>query len=164
MTRLKRLDRKELYRQAEAIHQELAEPLNCSERVFLVLHRLMETDLPAEAVCMMSGFGGGVGGTRDNLCGAITGGVAAIGLVHGRRNPPEGSRERPYEVAREFVSRFRTGFGATVCHELVGDLTREATPEAEAQRKARCFRYTLTAIQAAIDTLQKYEKLYPEQA
>jgi len=164
MTRLKRLDRQELFRQAEAIHREVADQLHCSERVFLVLHRLMETDLPAETVCTMSAFGGGVSGTRDNLCGAVAGGVAAIGLVHGRPNPPQGSRERAPEVARDFIARFRFSFGATVCRELVGDLTREATPEAEARRKARCFQYTLTAIQAAIDTLLKYEKLYPEQA
>lgn len=158
MTRLKPLDKKELYRQAEELHQAYAEPMNCSERVFLVLHRLMETDIPAETVCTMSGFGGGVGGTRDNVCGAVSGGVAAIGLVHGRRNPPEGSREHTYEVAREYVSRFRTAFGMTGCQELIGDLTREATPEAETRRKARCFQYTLAAIKAAIDTLQKYEK------
>ena len=93
MARLQQLDRTELHRRAEALHQECAEQLNCSERVFLVMHRLLETEVPAQAVCMMSGFGGGVGGTRDNLCGAITGGVAAIGLLHGRPNPPEGSRE-----------------------------------------------------------------------
>jgi C_GCAxxG_C_C family probable redox protein len=159
MARLKQLDRKELHRQAEALHQECAEQLNCSERVFLVMHRLLETEVPAEAVCMLSGFGGGVGGTRDNICGSITGGVAAIGLVHGRPNPPEGSRERPYEVTREFVSRFRATFGMTVCQELIGDLTRETTPEAETRRKARCFQFSLHAIKACIDTLQKYEKL-----
>jgi C_GCAxxG_C_C family probable redox protein len=159
MGRLKPLEKAELYRLAEAIHQEIAEPLNCAERVFLVLHRLMETEIPAEAVCTMTGFGGGVGGTRDNVCGAITGGVAAIGLVHGRPNPPEGSREWTYEVARDFVSRFRTTFGMTVCHELIGDLTRQATPEAERARKARCFQFTLAAVKAAIDTLQKYERL-----
>ncbi len=159
MAHLKQLDRKELYRQAEALHQECAEQLNCSERVFRVVYRLLETDVPAEVVCMMSGFGGGVGGVRDNICGSITGGVAAIGLVHGRPNPPEGNRELSYEVTREFVSRFRAAFGATVCRELVGDLTREATPEAEARRKARCFQFSLHAIKACIDTLRKHERL-----
>ncbi|MFA5026593.1 MAG: C-GCAxxG-C-C family protein [Candidatus Methylomirabilota bacterium] len=157
MARLKPLDTKALYRQAEELHQACAESMNCSERVFLVLHRLMETDIPPQAVSLMSGFGGGVGGTRENACGAVTGGVAAIGLIHGRPNPPEGSRVRAYEVSREFVSQFRTTFGMTGCRELIGDLTREATPEAEAKRKARCFQYTLAAIKAAIDTLKKYE-------
>jgi hypothetical protein len=73
----------------------------------------------------------------------------------------EGNRERAYEVAREFVSRFRTAFGTTTCEALVGDLTREGTPEADAARKARCFRFTHQAIRACIDTLLKYERLSP---
>jgi len=161
MAGLRNLDREELFRQAEAIHKGCAEKLNCSERVFLVMHQLTETDLPAEAVCMLSGFGGGVGGIRDNICGAVSGGVAAIGLVHGRRKPPEGSKERAYEVSREFVARFRTMFATTLCRELVGDLVREATAEAEERRKARCFRFTLNAIKICIDTLQRAERLYP---
>jgi C_GCAxxG_C_C family probable redox protein len=158
---LKALDRQELFRQAEELHAAYAEPMNCAERVFLILHRLMETEVPAEAVRMMSGFGGGVGGTRENVCGAVTGAVAAIGLIYGRPNPLEGNRERPYEVTREFVGRFRASFGMTTCEALVGDLTREGTPEAEAARKARCARFTLQAIRACIDTLQKYERVYP---
>jgi len=39
--------------------------------------------------------------------------------------------------------RFQTAFGATVCRDLVGDLLREPTDEAEAQRKARCRHFTL---------------------
>jgi len=161
MACLKNLDREELFTRAEAVHKGCAEQLNCSERVFLVMHQLMDTDLPAEAVCMMSGFGGGVGGIRDNICGAVSGGVAAIGLAHGRKRPPEGSKDRAYEVSRDFVARFRAAFGATVCGELVGDLVREGTKEAEERRKARCFQYTLSAIRMCIDTLRKYEELYP---
>ena len=33
------------------------------------------------------------------------------------------------------------------------------TPEAGKERKARCFRFTLAAVKACIDTLQKYERL-----
>jgi hypothetical protein len=70
---LRPLDQSELYRQAEALHQTYAAAeLNCAERVFLIMHRLLETDIPAEAVCLMTGFGGGVGGARDNLSRAIT--------------------------------------------------------------------------------------------
>jgi C_GCAxxG_C_C family probable redox protein len=158
---LRPLDQSELYRQAEALHQTYAAAeLNCAERVFLIMHRLLETDIPAEAVCLMTGFGGGVGGARDNVCGAITGGVAAIGLAHGRQNPPEGNRERAYEISRDFVGRFRAAFGTTVCGDLVGDLTRQATPEADKERKARCARFTLSAVKACIDTLRKYDRFH----
>ena len=156
MARLKSGDRKQQLRDAEAVQAAHGDRSNCAERVFLSLHGLIETDIPAEAVCMLTGLGGGVGGTRENICGAVSGGLAALGLVHGRLHPPEGDRLWTYEVCRDFVSRFQTAFGATVCGELVGDLLRQATAEAEEQRKARCRQYTLTAVRMCLETLDRY--------
>jgi len=161
MADLKTSDPKELLRRVEEVHRRFAEGLNCSERVFLVVHSLLETDVSPECVVLMSGFGGGVAGTRDNMCGAVSGGVAGIGLVYGRRAPPKGNRERAYEVSKDFVGRFKTKFGTTICGELIGDLLREATGESEEKRKARCSQYTLNAAKMCAETLLKYEKLYP---
>jgi len=161
MGRVKRLDREDLRRRAEAIHDGYVPALNCAERVFLTVHALVETDLPAEAVALMTGLGGGVAGVREGVCGAVSGAVAAIGLVYGRPNPPDGNRERAYEVARDFVGQFRTAFGVTGCNELVGDLLREGTAEAEERRKARCAQYTLKAVHLCLDTLLRFERIYP---
>ena len=160
MAHLKNMDHEELLRQVESIHKKYAKGLNCSERVFLTLHSLLKTDIPSEAVALLSGFGGGVAGTRDGMCGAVSGGVAAIGLIYGRRKPPEGNRERAYEVSRDFVCRFKTMFGTTVCRELIGDLLRKSTAESEERRRARCSRYTLNAAKMCADTLSKYERMY----
>jgi C_GCAxxG_C_C family probable redox protein len=157
MAHLKSMNRKELFERAEAVHGGYVAGLNCAERVFLTVRTLVETDIPREAVRLLSGLGGGVGGTREGICGAVSGGVAAIGLVHGRPNPPDGNRERTYEVTRDFVCQFRTLFGTTVCQELIGDLLREGTAEAEERRKARCGRYTLKAVQMCLETLARFE-------
>ena len=162
MSRLKDMSREELLRQVESLHRKYAEGLNCSERVFLTLHGLLETDIPSEAVCLLSGFGGGVAGIRDGMCGAVSGGVAAIGLVYGRQKPPEGSRERMYEVSRDFVSRFKTRYGTIICRELIGDLLREGTSESEERRRQRCSQYTLNAAKMCIEALCKYGKMYAE--
>ena len=98
MANLKPMDRESMLREAERIHDGYVAGLNCAERVFLTVHAFIDTDVPPRAVAMLSGLGGGVGGTRDDICGAATGGVAAIGLIHGRPNPPEGDRERAYEA------------------------------------------------------------------
>ena len=164
MPQLKYMDREELFRQAEAIHEGYVAGLNCAERVFLTVRAFVETDIPPEAVALLSGLGGGVGGTREGVCGAGSGGVAAIGLVHGRPNPPAGNRERAYEVSRDFVCQFRTAFGTSVCRELIDDLLREGTAEAEEQRKARCCRYTLKAIRLCIETLIRFEQPRPPAA
>ena len=91
----------------------------------------------------------------------MSGGVAAIGLVHGCPNPPEGIRERAYEVSRDFVCQFRTKFGTTICRELVSDLLREGTVEAEERRKVRCAQYTLIGVRMCLDTLARFERIYP---
>jgi C_GCAxxG_C_C family probable redox protein len=159
MAQLKRMEHKERLERAEAIHKGYVAGLNCAERVFLAVHALLDTDIPPAAVALLSGFGGGVGGAREGICGAVSGGVAAIGLVHGRPNPPDGDRERAYEVSRDFVCQFRTAFGTTVCRELVGDLLREGTAEAEERRKVRCAQYTLKAVRACLDTLARFERI-----
>lgn len=161
MGHLKRVDREELFRQATIIHDGYVPALNCAERVFLTAHALVETDIPAESVALMTGLGGGVAGVRGDVCGAVSGAVAAIGLIYGRPHPPHGNRERAYEVARDFVGQFRTAFGATGCGELVGDLLREGTAEAEERRKARCAQYTLKAVHLCLDTLMRFERLFP---
>jgi C_GCAxxG_C_C family probable redox protein len=161
MGHLKKLEREEMYRRAEAIHDGYVAGLNCAERVFLTVHAMVDTEIPPQAVALMTGLGGGVGGMRDEVCGAVSGGVAAIGLVYGRPNPPAGNRERVYEVVRDFVCQFQTTFGACGCAELVGDLLREGTAEAEERRKVRCAQYTLKAVRFCLDTLARFEGIYP---
>jgi C_GCAxxG_C_C family probable redox protein len=158
MACLKDGDRAALLREAEAVLATHGDKSNCAERVFLALHAIMETNVPAEAVCLLTGLGGGVGGGRGGTCGAVTGGVAALGLIHGRQKPPEGDRFWTYEVCRDFVARFQTSFGTTICRNLIGDLLPQATPEAEEQRKARCRQYTLAAVRMCLDTLDRYGK------
>jgi len=161
MARVKDGDRAALLREAEAVLAAHGDKSNCAERVFLALRAITETDIPPEAVCLLTGLGGGVGGAREGTCGAITGGVAALGLIHGRRTPPDGDRLWTYEVCRDFVTRFQTSFGATICGGLVGDLLREATPEAEEQRKTRCRQYTLAAVRLCLDTLDRHGTTSP---
>ena len=60
--------------------------LNCAECVLRTFMDIYECDVPDEVICMATGFGGGMGHTK-NSCGAITGAVLALGLLKGRRDP-----------------------------------------------------------------------------
>jgi len=99
--------------------------LNCAECVvqgFLDTH---DTGMPSEVLALATGFGGGVGRTQ-NLCGAISGAVMALGLVKGRRNPQE--KETPAERIRELgeiyplyaemVREIEAQYGTLICREL----------------------------------------------
>ena len=62
--------------------------LNCTECVMRAFMDMHDTGLPEEVICMGTGFGGGIGHTK-NICGAITGACMAVGMVKGRRDPFE---------------------------------------------------------------------------
>ena len=149
-----------MLQQVERLHAQYVEDkLSCSERTFLVVRSVVDTDVPPETVALLTGFGGGIGGTHGSVCGAVSGCVAAIGLIHGRRHPAKESSDRAYEVARDFLCQFKSRFGSEVCGALIGDLLKTNAFDSEARRE-RCFQYTRQAIRLCVDTLRKYEILY----
>lgn len=62
--------------------------LNCSECVLKGFLDLGLSDYPPETVGLVSGMGGGIGGT-GHLCGAVNAGLLVISSMHGRRDPYE---------------------------------------------------------------------------
>lgn len=53
----------------------------------------------------MDPFGGGLGG-RGEVCGAVIGGLAAIGLLFGRDKAGEQAEKKMWIFSREFLKRF----------------------------------------------------------
>jgi C_GCAxxG_C_C family probable redox protein len=101
---------------------------NCAESVLLAFldswgryFRLGVTSAAATA------FGGGMG-RSGHICGAISGGLVAIGLAVGRTEPKdEDGKQEAYEATRQLLQSFRKRWGALTCRELTEcDL---ATPE-----------------------------------
>jgi C_GCAxxG_C_C family probable redox protein len=96
---------------------------NCAESVFLAVAEAIGQG--AELVNMATGFGGGVG-RNGSLCGAISGAVLAVGLIHGRHSASD-SRDPSYNIIGEFWKLFTAKFPGTLCCELTGvDLKSEA--------------------------------------
>lgn len=103
--------------------------LNCSECVYRTILDLYEPDLSPETICLATGFGGGMGHTK-NTCGAITGAVMSLGAIKGRRDPFE--KETPAERASELkdiyaifadmINEFEKDYGTLICSELSAPL------------------------------------------
>ena len=101
--------------------------LNCAECVLRTFMDIYEVNVPDEVICMATGFGGGMGHTK-NTCGAITGAVLALGLVKGRRDPfgPKeemGARVKQlqaeiYPVFGQMVEEMKAHFGTLICSEM----------------------------------------------
>ena len=68
-------------------------------------------------VRMTSGLAGGVGGTREEMCGALSAGVMVIGGAFGRSSSDEDD-ELAYALAARYRERFLEEWGATQCARL----------------------------------------------
>ena len=87
---------------------------HCAEAVSKTI-----TDLFADRPCedlprMATAFGGGIGGTHGEPCGAFLGGVLALGYLYGRMEPGA-NKDDAYRLATEFRKRFIAKFGSPSC-------------------------------------------------
>jgi C_GCAxxG_C_C family probable redox protein len=73
--------------------------------------------MPPEAVKMASGFPVGMG-TAGCTCGALSGGIMALGLKFGRVEP---KAEMPdmFRVSKELHDEFKNNFRSTCCRVLI---------------------------------------------
>ena len=111
----------------KAVHMEKAASLfrggyNCAQSVLLTMQDFWNEKKPLEPR-IASAFGGGIG-RRGSLCGALTGGVIAIGQKYGSNKPIPKERKKVYSLALEFYDRFQKELGSVFCRDLIGyDLT-----------------------------------------
>ncbi len=101
------------------------------------------------ALRVAAGFGGGIA-RLGHTCGAVTGGVMALGAKHGAEVAgSEEAKLRFYERVRGFVAGFESRHGASECRTLLGvDIgTPEGMTRAREQNlfATRCPGYVRTA-------------------
>ncbi len=89
---------------------------HCAEAVATAVLEALDQN-PADAAAHGTAFGGGVGRTFEELCGALSGGLIVIGHLYGRRRPSE-DWDRPAELGAELRRRFCQQFGTSHCGAL----------------------------------------------
>lgn len=112
------------------------EGYNCAQSVLLTMfeHWNGENELIPK---IATAFGGGIG-RCGSVCGALTGGVMALGIKYGTNEPSLEKRLKVYKLAQKFLKSFEKHHGSVLCRELIGyDL---CVPEKlEEARRARIF-------------------------
>lgn len=88
----------------------------CSEAVFMVANDYLGHPVSDDMVRLASGFPVGMG-FAGCVCGALSGGVMALGLKYGRSQP---GVETPgmFETAKELHDRFKARRHITCCRRL----------------------------------------------
>jgi C_GCAxxG_C_C family probable redox protein len=138
------MEKSEIYHEAMRTQ---AKGFNCSETVLLMCGRYYLPDIGMSYVSFATGFGGGVGRSRQEVCGALSGSVIALSLLAGRQDA-----DTPVDPIHEKVSGFRElfkeRFGHTICETLREGYEGDAAKE-------MCHNMTAATVELLFEYFQK---------
>lgn len=111
---------------SEIAASKFLEGYNCAQSVVYAfgddLH--LERELALKIAC---GFGAGMG-RKEEVCGAVTGGIIVLGARYGRgEKDGKPATELTYQKTRALIDQFTKQHGAYICRNLLNgcDLTSE---------------------------------------
>jgi C_GCAxxG_C_C family probable redox protein len=111
----KKIDPAEIHHTAEEYYR--SGQFYCSEAIVKTVNDVFGLGYPERVIRMASGFPIGIGGAGC-ACGAVTGGVMAIGMIFGREKPGDPSIDRCLGLARELHMLFSGRHGCLCCRTL----------------------------------------------
>ncbi|GAC1448458.1 MAG: C-GCAxxG-C-C family protein [Desulfuromonadaceae bacterium] len=95
--------------QAEAEELYRSGKYHCAEAVLEVVRRHFAADLPESIVSTVSGFGSG--SSSGCICGAVSGGTVALGLVLA-------DKKETAHLTKELHTWFKEKYGVTCCKTI----------------------------------------------
>jgi C_GCAxxG_C_C family probable redox protein len=120
-------------------------------------HNIQSDIIPAIA----SGFCGGMSRT-DGICGALAGGILALGLLFGRKSS-EDSHKKIYALSERLVRDFEKQFGSRNCSDLLGcDISTRAGEvifETDKLGKTVCLDITVKATDLVMQVLENHDNI-----
>ena len=103
---------------AEIAVSKFSEGYNCAQSVFYSFCDDLGFDKNT-ALKMACGFGAGMG-RKEEVCGAVTGGIMVIGARYGRGEKDDRTAtELTYKKTRELMDRFEKKHGTPICRKLL---------------------------------------------
>lgn len=121
---------------------------NCSQAVFTA-YRQSEILDESTAMKLATVFGGGVAGSGNGLCGAVSGALLAISMRYGMGDPHAvDAKSATYALALQFMEAFRSRVGSCDCESILG--MNIGTPEN--LQKARTMNLFATRCEQAVST------------
>ncbi len=128
---------------------------NCAQSVLYAFRG--EAGLSEDlALKIATGLGAGMG-RKQEVCGAVTGGILVLGLRHGRSSTGDRSAaEQTHRATRELMDRFAARHGSWLCRKLLQgcDLSTE---DGQRQFKANDFlnKVCRPCVETVVDILEQ---------
>ena len=140
---------------AKAVKHFRDDGYNCSMSVLLTMaeHWNVKNELVPKVA---TAFGGGMG-RCGSVCGALTGGLMAIGIRYGTNDPSAEKRSNAYELAGAFYRQFEKQNGSVLCRELIqldlsdAEQRKKAHEEDVFEKKCKGFVKKAVEILVALD-------------
>ncbi len=132
---------------AEMAVEKFKSGYNCAQSVLYSYAEALDIDTDL-ALRIANGFGGGMG-RKQEVCGAVSGGILVLGLLYGRGEHDEKERgEKTYAEVRNLIDEFIKERGTICCKELLSGcslLTEEGRKQFAADGLIeRCHGYVRT--------------------
>lgn len=108
----------------------------CSEAIVKAIKDEFALPLPDSVIAMASGFPVGIGGSGCT-CGAIAGGVMAIGMVFGRTQAGSPQVQQAMQLAKELHDKFQQRHTCLCCRVLTKGMELGSQPHME-----QCIAFT----------------------
>ena len=91
---------------------------HCAESIAKAILEQFDENFDPQSIKAASAFQGGIGKSKQDVCGALTGGLVALGILYGRCDASKSN-----EALAAMAARFRTAFieelGSTNCAQLI---------------------------------------------
>jgi len=131
---------------------------NCAQASMkaILIERGMDFD---QILHLTGGLGAGIA-HEGNVCGAVTGSIAALGVIEGKyQTDGIKQKEAAYAKGEEFVRKFKQKHGTILCNDLTGvdmtDLEARQTAIENGTYRKLCPLFIEDAIRIAIEISTK---------
>lgn len=108
----------------------------CSEAIVYSIKNNFELDMPDEMVAMASGFPVGIGRSKC-VCGAVSGGVMALGYFFGRTKGGDPKVQNTLKLANELQESFKSNHKVLCCKVLTHGMDMGS-----GEHKEQCIAFT----------------------
>ncbi|MGD0154092.1 MAG: C-GCAxxG-C-C family protein [Thermacetogeniaceae bacterium] len=115
----KSVDLKKIKKQAEDYYRN--GDFFCSEAIVKTIKDEFDLPVPDDVIAMASGFPVGMGGSGCT-CGAVVGGIMALGLVFGRTTAKDAKVSKTMVLAKELHDTFKKQHKSLCCRVLTKDM------------------------------------------